>query len=270
MGYVYTPDAVMIVVCDGMGGHLHGEIASQYVIEYAARVFRLRAKTKLDDPATFLRETIIAAHLGINEYARINNLKETPRTTCVIAIIQNGNLWWANVGDSRAYLVRDTQLVCRTRDHSHVQNLIDKNAITSEEAAVHPDRHKIYNCIGQHNLPQIDISAPERLLVGDVILLCTDGLWGPIDETLLCATLSRSDVSVSLPMLMNMAESFSGRECDNVSAVAFGWLDPQQAIKKPDPDSIYIVAESRTINDDDVAIAVAMIKGAIHRGGKAD
>lgn len=268
IGYVYTPESVMIVVCDGMGGHLHGEIASQYMIEFMARAFRQNAQPKLrTPPREFLREAIAAGSSSLIQYAKNQNMPDTPRTTCVACVIQDGKLWWANVGDSRAYLVRDSAVFARTLDHSYVQLLMDRGKITPEQAAVHPERHKIYNCIGQPTPPKIDISEGMTLMPGDVILAATDGLWGPIPLDLLALTLSRSDVSVAMPMLLDMAEAVTGRECDNLSGVCLAWLDGDNRDPIPHRDSIYIPSESRTVFDDDVAIAVEMIMGAVHHKG---
>jgi serine/threonine protein phosphatase PrpC len=263
VGHVYSPESVMIVVCDGMGGHANGEIAAQFVLEYMALAFRQHAKPKILEPRSFLRTMIQAAHDALIEYASVNKMSDVPRTTCVVSIIQGGGLWWANVGDSRALHVRDMQLVARTEDHSYVQTLINRGDITEAQSLTHPERHKIYNCIGQPVPPRIDLSKEMRLVPGDVVLLCTDGLWGPIPSELIATTLSRADVSVSLAQLLDLSEACSGRECDNLSAVAFGFLEGMPATPI-DRDSIYVVADSRTIFDIDVDVAVRMIRAAIH------
>lgn len=224
IGYVYTNDCLMMVVCDGMGGHARGEVASQIAVESLASSFREAALPKIKDPATFLARNIFFAHEAILNFAQVQEMKETPRTTCVAAIVQDGKAWWAHVGDSRLYMTRMGAVVKRTIDHSHVQNLVDAGVITPEQALVHPERNKIFNCLGQPVHPRIDVNPPVQLLPGDKIVLSSDGFWGPLDPEMIARSTEYGHLSVNIPILMDLAEALAGRECDNLSVVAMNWL----------------------------------------------
>lgn len=257
IGYVYTNECLLMVVCDGMGGHYRGEIASQITVEVMARDFRRYAAPRLRDPAHFLASAILSSHQAIGQLAANNGLSETPRTTCVACVVQEGKVWWAHVGDSRLYMIRAGAMFRKTIDHSHVQTLLDCGSITQEEAAVHPDRNKIFNCLGQPTTPRIDVSQSTLLHEGDRLLLASDGLWGPLDPDFVAKSLATGDLSVATPMLMNLAEALSGRECDNLSGVSMCWMGlggSPRDVQKSD-----FRAEAAIVRDDDLQMAAQMI-----------
>lgn len=257
IGYVYTNECLLMVVCDGMGGHFRGEIASQMTVEVMARDFRRYASPKLRDPAHFLASSILSGHQAIGRFAINNGLAETPRTTCVACVVQEGRVWWAHVGDSRLYMIRGGAILHRTIDHSHVQTLLDAGSITVEQAAVHPERNKIFNCLGQPTSPRIDVHPGTTLIEGDRLLLASDGLWGPLEPDFLANSLAIGNLEISTPMLMDLAETLSGRECDNLSGVAMHWAStagqPRDIQRPPlDPDEAIV-------RDDDLRLAASMI-----------
>jgi serine/threonine protein phosphatase PrpC len=120
MGYVFPRESLMIIVADGMGGHMHGEIAAQITVEFVGQKFQREGRPKLPDPTAFLDSAIAGAHAAILQYAEEHGLLETPRTTVVVAVVQDGQTWWAHAGDSRIYLIRAGQIISQTRDHSRV------------------------------------------------------------------------------------------------------------------------------------------------------
>lgn len=263
VGYIYTPDCALLMCCDGMGGHLRGDIAAQFVIDFLARNFRLQAvPTKIKNPPQFLLRNLLAAQAGLLQLTQDQRLSETPRTTVVVGIVQDGKAWFAHVGDSRLYVMREGRLLTRTMDHSHVQVLIDSGQITEEQALRHPERNKIYSCLGQPATPRIDVAKPVSLRPGDSLLLATDGLWGPLPIQVVASTVARTDLAVAVPMLMDMAEALSGHECDNLSGVAITWWGNDDGII---PVQERLPPEQREIDDDDVAIAVEMIRGMMLR-----
>jgi serine/threonine protein phosphatase PrpC len=223
VGYCYSRDALLMVVADGMGGHLHGEVAAHLVLQYLVEAFQREARPRLPDAVAFLPRTIIDAHQALVDYAAGKQLKETPRTTCVACIVQNGVAHWAHVGDSRLYHVRDGGVYTRTRDHSRVQTLIDAGRLSEEGAARHPERNKIFNCLGSDATPNVELSGHMPLRSGDTLLLCTDGLWGPLSNESITAALSQSDILTAMPALLDQAERRAGNQCDNLSAVAMTW-----------------------------------------------
>ena len=224
-GYSYSRDALLMVVADGMGGHLHGEVASHIAVRFLAEAFQREVQTKLEDPFMFLLKNIGGAHHAIVDYAEARGLLETPRTTCVVCVVQDSIAYWAHVGDSRLYHVRDGRIVAQTKDHSRVQWLVDQGRIREEAIAAHPERNKIFNCLGAITPPQVELSRKTVLQPGDILLLCTDGLWGPLSGRMIGAALAREDIMRAIPELLDAAELRAGRECDNLSTVAMNWAD---------------------------------------------
>lgn len=223
--YSYSHDALLMVIADGMGGHHYGEIASQIAVQMLVEQFRRHAKPFLDDPFRFLQKSIIAAHQAINSYATNHNLGESPCTTLVAAVIQNNIAYWAHAGDSRLYMLRRGQIVAQTRDHSRIRMLLEEGMVTEAQAAAHPDRNKIYSCLGGREAPEIDYSHKIPLQQGDIILLATDGLWGAVTPHQICNALNHANLTQSLPLLMDLAEKQAGIHGDNLSAVAVCWDD---------------------------------------------
>lgn len=260
IGYLYTKEAILLIVCDGMGGHHRGELAAEFVVQYIAKAFRSVATPRLNDPAQFLFRSVHAAHEALLRYAAKENMKEVPRTTCVAAVIQDGRVTFSNVGDSRLYLIRDKSVFMRTLDHSHVQTLIDRGQITTEEAEVHPERNKIYNCIGQSVAPRVDVKSKITLIKDDVLLLATDGLWGPIPMPYVATMLQSGGASVGLKMLMDLSESVTGRECDNLSAVVIHW----SGLTGEPTSGDEAVPENKQITDDELALTLTAVKAGIH------
>lgn len=258
VGYLCTKESLLLLVCDGMGGHHRGEVAAEFVVHYLAKAFKALAQPRLKDPATFLFKAIHAAHESLLRYAEKEKMIEVPRTTCVAAIVQDGKAYWANVGDSRLYMIRDGLIHARTMDHSHVQSLLDAGKITAEQAAVHPERNKIYNCVGQPTPPRVDVQKGTNLIAGDYLILATDGLWGPIPMPFVASMISRSGVGIGVPMLMDLSEAVSGRECDNLSAVSMQWL-----AKDGSPVPEQIDPETKTVTDDDLAMGLHVLRGAM-------
>ena len=275
-GYAYTRDTLLTVVADGMGGHLHGEVASQITVQYLTEAFQRDAKTKLADPSGFLQKSITDAHFVLVDYAKARGLSESPRTTCVACVVQDSIAHWAHVGDSRLYHVRGGQVQAQTRDHSRVQILVDRGRIREEAVAAHPDRNKIFNCIGAATPPEVELSGQTPLREGDTLLLCTDGLWGPLTRKLITAALLRGDIRKAMPELLDLAEARAGRDSDNLSVVAVAWEESPAGgtattIPFPDADGVttqredFSKAEHGDLTDEEVESTIAEIRAAIHK-----
>ena len=223
LAYTFSRDALLMVVADGMGGHAGGEIAAQIAVRLMVERFQAEAQPSLSDPLAFLEQTLLRAHEALGAYARRFDMVETPRTTCVSCIVQAGVAHWANVGDSRLYLFRDGRLVSRTRDQSKVQFMIDQGKLSEAQALVHPDRNKIFSCLGGIVPPLIDLSRPRPLRERDVIVMCTDGLWAAIPRERLGRMLADAPILVVGPELMRDAEQRGGPDGDNLSAIIMRW-----------------------------------------------
>ena len=225
LAHCYSRDALLMVIADGMGGHYYGEVAAQIAVQTLAESFQREATPELRDPFMFLQKSLSNAHHAIADFTEAHSLRDSPRTTCVACLIQNNVAYWAHAGDSRLYLIRGGRVATRTRDHSRVQLLIDQGIITEAQAATHPERNKIYSCLGGYQPPDIEFSRKTPLEAGDVLALCTDGLWGVVPEETLIAGLQQENLIQAAPKLLNFADSNGGPNADNLSIVAVRWED---------------------------------------------
>lgn len=223
--YCYSRDALLMVVADGMGGHHYGEIAAQIAVQTLADAFQREAKPLLADPFRFLQKSMTNAHHAILDYTTRHHLRDTPRTTCVACVVQDNVAYWAHAGDSRLYLMRDGRVITQTKDHSRIRLLIEEGMISEAQAAFHPDRNKIYSCLGSPTPPEIEFSRKTPLNHGDILLLCSDGLWGEMSGDMMAVALKGSNLLQAVPMILNQAETKGGPHRDNLSVVAVRWED---------------------------------------------
>ena len=223
LAYTYGRDTLLMVVADGMGGHAGGEIAAQIAVRLFVERFQQEAKPILRNPLKFLQDTMLRAHSALGSYASQFSMLETPRTTCVACIVQANHAYWAHVGDSRFYLFRQGALIGNTKDHSKVQYLVDQGLIGPHEVAEHPDRNKVFSCLGGLVDPVIDLSRRTPLRNGDVMVMCTDGVWGVMSQGELATYLTSTPILKTGPQMMREAEKRGGPEGDNLSAIIVRW-----------------------------------------------
>jgi serine/threonine protein phosphatase PrpC len=278
IGYSFSREVLLMVVADGMGGHHGGEVAAEIAVNEIQRHFQREARNRLRRPQEFLVTVINAAHRAIVSHAVANNLLESPRTTCVACVVQDGIAYWAHAGDSRLYLLRGGRLVAQTSDHSKVQQMIDSGAITREMAATHPDRNKIYSCLGGVVPPVIAVGGEHELQTGDTILLSTDGFWSQIPPPLIASLLRKQGVVDLLPGLLTEAHRRAGGESDNLSVVAMTWeaQDDPACADTQSMDGEQFTTSSNTmeldhpmphedVTDEEIEKAIAEIQSAIKR-----
>jgi len=225
LAYSYSKDALLLVIADGMGGHRHGEIAAQLAVTTMTEAFQRLALPFLSSPAKFLIEHIQQIHDMIDQITQEQEMLESPRTTIVAAVVQRGMLYCAHVGDSRLYHFRDGHLLYRTEDHSVVQSLYNKGIINKDEMSNHPYRHKVYSCLGGDVPPKIELADRQELAEGDTVLLCTDGVWGAVADDQIKHILYGSSITDNVTELLNLAESVSRDQGDNMSAIGLQWGD---------------------------------------------
>jgi serine/threonine protein phosphatase PrpC len=276
VAYSYSREALLMVVADGMGGHMHGELAAQIAVQTLTDQFQALAKPRLADPPAFLADTIARAHFAINDYAVQQDLLEIPHTTVVAAVVQDNTAYWAHVGDSRLYLFSDGGLVARTEDHTTVAQMVRDGIISEEEAGIHPERNRVSNCLGGYSTPQVECNAPIPLSDADTMLLCTDGIWGMINVHELSALLHAYTLEDAVRHLMDHAEFRGGEHGDNLSLIAMTWGEARM----PSKDSISTLAlpdggvttqinslrplpGTPTVSDDEIERAIAEIQEAI-------
>ncbi|MGZ8314692.1 MAG: PP2C family protein-serine/threonine phosphatase [Telluria sp.] len=290
MGYSFTRDALLLVLADGMGGHLRGEVAASITLRTMSELFQKAAAPYVRKPERFLEEAFLEAHEEIHRYSAANNLPDSPRTTVVACLIQHNSAIWAHCDDSRLYWVRRGQILGRTRDHSHIEHLIAKGLADPSERATHPDRNKLYNCIGAASLPRVDVSRPASLQAGDVLMLCSDGLWSMLPDEEITHRLSTQTVVRAVPDMIGMATEIAGKTSDNTTALAIMWqgspdepeyaggddtmistmMLPEHAVSTtilavPEPDA---PLEVDAFSDDEIEKAIAEIRGAIEKSSQ--
>ena len=226
MGYSYTRSSGILMLADGMGGHPEGEVAAQLALQAISAMYQKQANPKIEDAAVFLNAAVMAAHRAIIKYAIEKGMLDTPRTTVVAALVQDGSAYWAHCGDSRLYLVRAGKLVVRTRDHSYMEQ--PPQGHSASRAAERLNRNILYTCLGSPTKPVFDIAGPTPLIQGDKILLCSDGLWGSLDDGDIVRQLSGKAVGMSVPDLVESALQKAGASSDNVTAIAMDWETPDE------------------------------------------
>lgn len=170
----------LAIVADGMGGYEGGQEASRLAVETVRYVYD---NDFGDDPQSTLIIALQSAHEIIQRYAFEHPQFSGMGTTCTALAIVDHNLFFAHIGDSRLYLIRGENTRRLTRDHSYVGRLVENGIVRSEDAESHPQRHILTAALGSGN--EIVPDAPEQsipLQNGDLLILCTDGLWSVIGE----------------------------------------------------------------------------------------
>lgn len=226
MGYCYTKKSGLFLVADGMGGHPKGEVAAQIALQTISALYQSQAQPRLSNVKDFLQAAIMSAHRQILRYAMEKNLPDAPRTTIVVAVLQDGLAHWIHCGDSRLYFLRGGELLARTRDHSYLQQNLD----APKSHALNPNinRNALFTCLGSPSKPLFDLTGPVALYQGDKLLLCSDGLWGSLDDSEIIFHLGQKPVSVAAPDLTERALLKGGPSSDNVTLVAMEWETPNE------------------------------------------
>ena len=222
MGYCYTRESGLFVLADGMGGHPEGEVAAQLALQTISALYQKEARPVIADTTEFLSSALMAAHHQILRYASEKGMLDTPRTTLVACILQGEGATWVHCGDSRLYVVRDSELLTRTRDHSYLEQ---QNAATAR--IQHINRNILFTCLGSPTKPAFDIAGPINLQVGDKLLLCSDGLWGTLSDEEIVNGLAAKVLSVAVPELVEKALREAGEHSDNVTVLAVEWETPK-------------------------------------------
>ena len=223
---VVGEDAAIMLVFDGMGGHSDGARAAEVGMKVVQDLFTA-AKLPIFDPQGFLYMALARAHDEVVKIGLDQAVDFRPRATCAICLIQESGAWWAHIGDSRIYQMRAGKLITRSRDHSHVEVLIQEGAITEEEALDHPMRNFVECCIGgDAPVPDMTIARMKRLTPGDVLLACSDGLWSGMsdDEMAVMATRKSDSLAENLKSLSMKALTVNAPYSDNTTGTAMLWL----------------------------------------------
>jgi PPM family protein phosphatase len=208
----------VFAVADGMGGHAAGEVASAAALRPIAALDG--QEFSQDKAATdALREAVKAANREVVSEAREDPGKSGMGTTLTAVIVRDGQLHLGHVGDSRAYLLRGAEAIDQlTTDHTLVEQLVQDGRLSRDEIATHPQRSVITRAIGVDNEVEVDTLAPLVLQPGDQLLLCSDGLTGPVsDEEITSILLDEPDGDTAVQRLIDAANEHGGP--DNITVV---------------------------------------------------
>lgn len=224
-GFFASREQAVFAVADGMGGHQHGEVASHLALEAIAHDAEKLSTATPNELASDLYTTVQSANTSIFTQAESQEARNRMGTTLVLATICGDRLYFAHIGDSRLYLLRDEVFTQLTRDHSLVQTLVDRGEISQDEAAIHPLRHQITRVVGGDERVSPDI-ASQALLPGDIILLCTDGLSGAVSADEIKAIL-RTKASAQQKSDALIAAALQAGGPDNITAVVVRYQQPR-------------------------------------------
>jgi serine/threonine protein phosphatase PrpC len=202
----------LAVIADGMGGYEGGQEASRIAVMTVERVY---AEGNAD-PQSLLIEGILTAHQRILQYASEHPGLTGMGTTCTVVALIESRLYYAHVGDSRLYLIRSEKISQVTRDHSYVNRLIESGLIRPEEAENHPHRNVLTAALGA-GIEVAAESAPSfvAVLPEDVLLLCTDGLWGVVSDAQILTAVTGRRSQNACENLVRLAKERGGP--DNIT-----------------------------------------------------
>ncbi len=195
-----------------MGGLEDGEVAARAVIDAAGRLWATQQELPAD-PQAFLATLAAAAHEAVRAAA--------PGAGATLAALLAGRqrAWWIHIGDSRVYGFRDGLAVCRSEDHTVVQQLVRSGAIEPEQAATHPEQHKLLRCLGGE-LPAQPTHGQMATGPGAAFVLCTDGFWAAVRDAEMAALLAAGDLQQACEAWVDTAVARNGVGGDNASLAA--------------------------------------------------
>jgi serine/threonine protein phosphatase PrpC len=220
--------SVLMAVVDGMGGHAEGARAAETALASLVGAF-WQTPHPIFDPLGFLHLAIGRAHEEVVKLGLNLSVESRPRATCALCLVQDSAAYWAHVGDSRVYQLRHQSVLERTRDHSHVELLLREGLINESEVSAHPLRNYVECCLGGDAvLPEMSITSRRHLKAGDLLLLCTDGMWGNLADQDFVRLAQTTDMPLRdlLFELATHAVQMAAPHSDNTTAAALRWRAP--------------------------------------------
>ncbi|MBK5253775.1 MAG: Stp1/IreP family PP2C-type Ser/Thr phosphatase [Peptostreptococcaceae bacterium] len=226
--YVKIVDEIgLYLLADGVGGSRSGEVASKETVESFANYLRLRIGDVKEefDVISLLEEAMDFVNMKIHILSNGNKEHEGMATTFVYAIIKDGNAYIGNVGDSRAYLIHNEEIIQITDDHTYVNELVKAGLLTKEEARKHTKKNIITRAIGADEVLKADLFTLP-IEVGDKIVLCSDGLYDELtDEDILKITNKHEDMQICAKELIEVANNCGGN--DNISTICIKIMEEE-------------------------------------------
>lgn len=210
-----SEDVTACVLCDGLGGHGNGDVASKLVVE--------KMLDAMCDKKMNIEDAVMYSQQKLLEKQEIENAKESMKTTMTGLLIKDGIAKFVHVGDSRIYLFENARYKSRTKDHSISQMLVERGDIAESEIRHHEDRSRLLRAMGtEWNTPKYEVSRDIKISRKTSFLMCSDGFWELIDEKEMCRTLKEADTPKEwLEAMENIVlEAGKGTDMDNYSALA--------------------------------------------------
>lgn len=214
--YYIDPEGRFFIVADGMGGHAGGQEASQLAKEAIQSYLEQHWDSTIESQE-LLEQALYKANQAILLDQQSHPERADMGTTVVAVIFRNEQSWFAHVGDSRLYRLRDSTLEQITEDHTWVARAMKAGDITQEQARIHPWRHVLSQCLGRKDLQPVEVQSMD-VQPGDRLLLCTDGLTEELSDNLIATNLQPSWTNdQSAQLLVQTAKDKGGR--DNITVV---------------------------------------------------
>ena len=212
------PNAI-VAVCDGMGGAAAGNVASVVAVNHFMSVLEPQLESDEMPTVDMINQAVDAANDAVYQMALEDRELEGMGTTLVAAYICGNQVRIVNIGDSRAYLIRKKRIRQLTVDHSYVQELLRRGKITAEEAKYHPNRNLITKAVGVDQFVEADIYEGD-LCEDDLLLLCSDGLCGIVNDEMILRIINESDDQEEAAIHLRHAAYDAGAR-DNLTILLF-------------------------------------------------
>lgn len=213
-------DLSVFVVADGMGGHKAGEVASYTVVETVEEMINSSKEALIShslEIPKFINEVLNESNKRVYEKSNSSIEYEGMGTTVTMAVFYNDEIFLGHIGDSRAYLIRNQEILQITQDHSLVAELVRNGSISEKEAINHPQKNIITRALGTNENVKIDILS-KSVNEGDIVLLCTDGLSNMVsDDMIKDILLTSNDIQEGCERLVSAANELGG--LDNITAL---------------------------------------------------
>ncbi len=225
VAYAERDGAILMVLADGLGGYDGGALAAETLTQSIVRAFESVRQPVIDKPSAFLALAIMQAHKLIIKNGRASIPPISPRTTCVVCMVQRGYAYWAHVGDSRLYHFRGAKLLQRTLDHSTTEQMHLDGLLSEDEMRLHPEKGHLLKCVGGPQKPIISLGEETVLGQGDTLLLCSDGLWQAMNPAEIARFMGFRSLDEGVEEMLLVAERKMKKNCDNLSAMGLRWED---------------------------------------------
>jgi protein phosphatase len=203
-----------------MGGHASGEIASRMAVEIIHENYSKEREDK--DVLEALRSVYQLANFTILQRSLEHEGLNGMGTTATALVLKGDQAFLGHMGDSRAYLLRDSTISQLTKDHSVVERMVDQGLLSSEEAKRHPQKNVIYKTLGVNMDGEVDLLGPIPVTINDIFLLCSDGLTNLVSDQELLATVTKESPQMACETLIHLANQRGGHDNITVQILKVG------------------------------------------------